>query len=194
MQSNIDPCVFFGSGCIVLTYVDDCIIVGDIHDQINALIQSPHKEDENFILQDEGTIDKYLGVDIRQQDASAFELTQPFLIKRITKFLGIDNGKTNERLTLVGKPLNKDLDGVPHKHDWEYQGAIGMLTYLTGSVRPDIAMAVHQCAQFSTNPMHLHERAVICIGCYLLSMQDKGMVYKPDSTRGIKVYANADFA
>ncbi len=64
VQSNVDSFVFFGSGCIVLTYVDDCIIVGDIHDQINALIQSPHKEDENFILQDEGTIDKYLGVDI----------------------------------------------------------------------------------------------------------------------------------
>jgi hypothetical protein len=25
-QSNIDACVFFGKGCIVLTYVDGCII------------------------------------------------------------------------------------------------------------------------------------------------------------------------
>ncbi len=50
-----------------------------------------------------------------------FELTQPFLIERITKFLGFDNGKTNEKLTLVGKPLlNKDLGGVPQKYDWEY--------------------------------------------------------------------------
>ncbi len=65
------------------------------------------------MLQDEGLIDKYLGVDMRQEDASSFELTQPFLIKRITKFLGIDYGKTNEKLTPVGKPLlNKDLDGV----------------------------------------------------------------------------------
>ncbi len=32
VQSNIDPCVFFGPGCIVLTYVVDCIIVGDTHD------------------------------------------------------------------------------------------------------------------------------------------------------------------
>ncbi len=28
-QSNIDACVFFGKNCIVLTYVNDCIIVGD---------------------------------------------------------------------------------------------------------------------------------------------------------------------
>jgi hypothetical protein len=62
-----------------------------------------------------------------------------------------------------------------------------MLTYLIGSVRPDIAMAVHQCAHFSTNPMRLHKHTAICIGHYLLSMQDKGMVYKPDSIRGIEV-------
>ena len=66
------------------------------------------------MLQDERSLDKYLGVDIRQQDASSFELTWPFLIERIAKFLGIDNGKTNEKLTPVGKPLlNKDMDNVP---------------------------------------------------------------------------------
>ncbi len=147
------------------------------------------------MLQDEGLIDKYLGADIRQRDASSFELTQPFLIKRITKFLEIDNGKTNEKFTPVGKPLlNKGLDCVPQKYEWEYQGAIGMLTYLTGSARPDIAMAVHQCAQFSANPMGLHEQAVMRNGQYLLLTQDRGMTYTPDPTKGIKVYVDADFA
>ena len=88
----------------------------------------------------------------------------------------------------IGLLLNKDLDGVPQKYDWEYRGAIWMLTYLTGSVRPDIAMAVHQCARFSTNPMRLHEQAVMRIGRYLLSTREKGMIYKPDSTKGIEVY------
>ncbi len=42
---------------------------------------------------------------------------------------------TNEKVTLVGKPLlNKDLNGVPREYEWGYRGAIGMLTYLTGSV------------------------------------------------------------
>ncbi len=170
VQSSIDSCVFFGPGCIVLMYVGDCIIIGDSMDQNNKLIQSLHEGDENFVLQDEGLIDKYLRVDIKQLDSLKFELTQPFLIERVTKFLGIDNGKTNEKLTPVGKPLlNKDLDGVPQKYDWDYRRAIGMLTYLTVSVRPDIAMAVHQCARFSTNPMHLHEQAAMRIGRYLLS-------------------------
>ena len=74
-------------------------------------------------------------------------MSQPFLIDRIVKLLGLENAKHNEKLTPVGKPLlNKDLDGVERKYSWNYRGAISMLTYLTGSVRPDIAMAVHQCA------------------------------------------------
>jgi hypothetical protein len=38
VQSSIDPCVFFNHKCIILTYVDDCIIIEDTHDQINMLI------------------------------------------------------------------------------------------------------------------------------------------------------------
>jgi hypothetical protein len=81
VQSSINSCVFFGPGCIVLTYVDNFIIIGDFMDQINKLIQSLHERDENFVLQDEGSIDKYLGVDIKQLDSLKFELTQPFLIE-----------------------------------------------------------------------------------------------------------------
>jgi hypothetical protein len=99
------------------------------------LITSLHDGTENFIVQDEGSIDKYLGVSITQLDDQSFSLTQPFLIKRVTAFLGIDNGCTNERLTPAGKPLlNKDLLRVLPKYSWEYRGTIGMLIYLTGSV------------------------------------------------------------
>jgi hypothetical protein len=68
-----------------------------------------------------------------------------------------------------------------------------MLTYLTGSVRPDIAM-VHQCAQFSINPMRSHEQAVMRIGRYLLSTKGQGIIYRPDSSKGINVYVDANFA
>ena len=62
VQSSVDPCVFFGKGCIVLTYLDDCIIVADSMIRIDELLKSLHGGDENFVLQDEGSIDKYLGV------------------------------------------------------------------------------------------------------------------------------------
>ena len=69
-----------------------------------------------------------------------------------------------------------------------------MLTYLTGSVRQDIAMATHQCARFSINPMRSHELAVMTIGQYLLLTKERGMIYRPDSKRGLEVFVNANFA
>ena len=69
-----------------------------------------------------------------------------------------------------------------------------MLGYLQGTTRPDISMAVHQCARFNTSPMLCHEKAVKRIARYLLSSHDKGIHYKPDSTRGLEVFVDADFA
>ncbi len=62
-------------GCIILTYIDDCIIVGDSMNCIEALITLLHNGMENFILQDEVSIDKYLGVSIMQLDDLLFNLT-----------------------------------------------------------------------------------------------------------------------
>ena len=69
-----------------------------------------------------------------------------------------------------------------------------MLTYLQGTTRPDIAMAVHQCARLSINPMLSHERAIKHIGRYLLGSKDRGIVFKPDSQKGLECYVDADFA
>ncbi len=69
-----------------------------------------------------------------------------------------------------------------------------MLGYLQGSTRPDISMAVHQCARFNAYPMLCHKKAVKRIAQYLLSSRDKGIIYKLDSTRGLEVYVDADFA
>ena len=46
---------------IVLPYVNDCIIVGTSMREINALIHSMSNAPENFVLTDEGDIDKILG-------------------------------------------------------------------------------------------------------------------------------------
>ncbi len=71
----------------MLTYVDNCIIVADSMDCIEQLITSLHNGTENFILQDEGSIDNYLGVNIEQFKDLSFHLMQPFLIERISAFL-----------------------------------------------------------------------------------------------------------
>ena len=45
---------------------------------------------ENFVLTDEGDINKFLGTKVTQLDDKRFKISQPSLIDRITSYLNID--------------------------------------------------------------------------------------------------------
>jgi len=46
----------------------------------------------------------------------------------------------------------------------------------------------------SVDPKRSHERAIIGIGRYLLTSRDRGTIYKPDTSKGLECYVDADFA
>ena len=122
-------------------------------------------------------------------------MSQPFLIRRILEYLLLDEDKTKGRDTPVSKLLlNWDLNGVERKHWWLYRGGVGMLSYLTNSVQPEIQMAVHQTARFSVKPMRSHELAIMTIGRYLCQNVERGIIYNFDKSKGLEVYADMDFA
>lgn len=101
----------------------------------------------------------------------------------------------NPRPTPAIKPvLSKESNGLDRKCSWNYRELVGMLTYLQGTSRPDISMAVHQTARFCVDPKLLHERAIIRQGKYLNGTKDKGIIFKPDPSRGLECYVDADFA
>ncbi len=50
--------------------------------KINHLIHSLQHGKEQYILTKEGTLDKFLGINITKLDDNCFKLTQPFLIER----------------------------------------------------------------------------------------------------------------
>ena len=95
--SDIDPCFYIGKGMIILTYVDDYIIVGPSMGQIDSFVKSMKTVEENFVLADKGDINKFLGIEITQLNNKRFKVSQPFLIDRIISYLNIDTndyGKT----------------------------------------------------------------------------------------------------
>ena len=190
VQSEIDQCV------ILLVYVDDVIAISNDVAVMDLLVKNLQKK---YTLEDEGSLTKYLGVDMQINNNGTMELKQPFLIERILKLICSEGenfeSKTNIRPTPAVKPLlHKDLDGPDRKCDWNYRQAIGMMTYLQNTTRPDISMAVHQCARFSIDPKLSHERAVKRIGRYLLGTQSKGLLFKPNLKKGVVCYVDADFA
>ena len=194
-QSVADSCVFLGKESIVLVYVDDCIILQKKGSSAaDDLIQTLQEGEEKFSFTDDGDLQKYLGVDVKRHKNGRIELTQSHLIQRILDVISIDDS-VNPRPTPAIKPLlSKDIEGLPRKTTYNYRQAIGMLTYLQGTSRPDISMAVHQAARFCIDPKLTHERAISRIGKYLLGSKDKGIVFKPDPTKGLECFVDADFA
>ncbi len=123
--SEINLCLYMKKDMIVLTYVDDCIIIGTSMNSIDALIRSMQYGKENFILTDEGDVNKFLGIEIIQHDPNTFELVQPFLINQILQFLGLCHNEfkmdANSCSTPVARGLlHRDLAGKPQKLQWKY--------------------------------------------------------------------------
>ena len=148
--SKVDPCVFIGEDVIVLVYVDDCLIFSRDKDTINQLIDKL-KNKEKLILTDEGDVKKYLGVENEQnKEDKSIAFKQTFFIQRAIKLAGISNSNQVDILA-VNPPLSKDLEGASRTSSWEYRSTIGLLSYISGSSRPDITYATHSAAIFSAN-------------------------------------------
>ena len=197
-MSLSEPCVFILKDMIVLVYVDDFILISKEDYTIQKFIDSMKDTPEGFEFTEEGTINAYLGVDSYPLlDGKGFTLSQPFFIDRNIQASGFDQkttkGATNNTQA-VYPPLNKDENGPSSKASWKYRGIIGMFGYLQGTTHPEITMKNHQCAIFNNDPHFSHDQAVKRIGRYLLDTRDKGIIYRPETSRGPECYVDADFA
>jgi hypothetical protein len=177
VQSLVDECVFYKDRCVFLVYVDDTILCGPTKLEVDAIVALLTK---SFNISDEGDMSDYLGVKVNRLDNNIIEMTQPHLIQQIIDDLGLqDNSKEHTTPARADVVLHRDLDGEPFDESWSYRSVIGKLNFLEKSTRPDIALAVHQCARYSSNPKKSHGEAVKRIGRYLKSTKDKGMYLNP---------------
>ena len=71
---------------IILTYLDDCTIIGPNMKDVNRFVESMKRRKDNFTLTDQGNISKFLGIQIIQLDDKKFQVSQPFLVDQILSF------------------------------------------------------------------------------------------------------------
>ncbi len=176
----------------------DTILLGPNKEEIEEIVQLLGK---NFKIEDQGTLDDYLGVNIERREDESIEMTQPTLIKSILKDVGlINNGKEKEATTRDTPAyhttiLTRDNEGVPFNNKvFDYRQVIRKLLYLEKSTRPDISCAVHQCARFCSEPMRSHAEAVKRICRYLLGTQDKGVILRPKGEESFDCWVDASHA
>ena len=89
---------------------------------INTFVKSMKDGPKWYALTDEGDINTFLGIEIKEITKNKFKLSQPFPIEQICNGLGFGpneyNIQTNTKVTPVGKTLlNKDLEGKLCKKD-----------------------------------------------------------------------------
>lgn len=121
IPSMIGRCVSLKKGIIVLVYVDDVIIIAPRDDIITNFVKSLQGTREGFELPDKGSLEKYLGVNIKKHKDGMLKMSQPYLIERIIKWVASNPSEWNLKATPVVKPLlYKDLIRVNRKCKWHY--------------------------------------------------------------------------
>lgn len=193
IQSNHDKCVFYRKNIIYVLYTDDSIITGPSTEEIDEAIEAI--KSANLDITEEGDISDFLGVNITNLQDGSIHFHQPHLIDQILNDLRLDTttkGKTIPAQT--SKILSRHTNSDAHDNSFHYKSILGKLGYLEKGSRPEIAYIVHQCARFSISPKIEHAKAIRWLTRYLFSTRDKGMIFKPDITRGLELFVDADFA
>ena len=193
VPSKMDPCLFVGPKVLAICYVDDIIFWAKDEDAIYELgIQLRSKE---LLLEEEDDAAGFLGVRLDKLEDGKINMTQTGLTDRIIETLGLDTKMSKNKYTPAeAKPLPRDDNGEPPSNDFSYASVVGMLLYLSGHTRPDIAYAVNCCARYMFCPRKSHEIALKRIGRYLKATRTKGLILDPCDELCIDNYPDADFA
>ena len=175
---------------MIATHVDDCMMFAKDHTKVKEVIKSL---EDGFKLTDEGDLSACLGIDITKSKNNTWILSQPFLIERIVKTLGLEED-SNVHDTPYVEILTSDKDGEAFCEKWNYRSVQGTLTYLDESSRPDIQFAVHHTSRFCNNPKSSHAKEIKRIGRHLRRTKEKGIIFNPNKSLGFEDWADADFA
>jgi Reverse transcriptase (RNA-dependent DNA polymerase) len=190
-QSTADPCLFIHERVICITYVDDCVFFAPNSADIDAMIDGLRAADMELNKEDD--VAGFLGVKMNRSETGSIELLQTGLIDRIITAMGLE-GAAPKKTPATVTPLPKDADGDDCTEAFNFGSVVGMLMYLCGHSRPDIAYAVHQCARYLHCPKASHEKGLKHIGQYLLSTRNRGLIMKPNGTLKVDMYVDAAFA
>jgi hypothetical protein len=190
-RSIIDPCVYYRGKMVFMIYVDDGIFAGPDKGEIERLFKELQAK---FNITDEGDLTEYLGVLVEKQPDGRTKLSQPQLIEQILSDLWF-NDKTKSKATPApgGQVLERELGAKLMKDEFHYQSVIGKANFLEKSTRPDIVVAVHQCARFSSDPKQSHAGAERYLVRYRQGTKDEGIYLDPNDDKSFECWLDADF-
>ena len=130
------------TGLFVITYMDDCLIIGPSSLAINRLKAAISKVYE---IEDRGDATLFLGIEIvRNRSKRLLWIHQKHYIQTAIKHFGLEDAKTVRiplQPSLLGIQPPKEPSVTAEKHKL-YQSIIGTAMYCLTQTRPDLAFAL----------------------------------------------------
>eukprot|EP00816_Leptocylindrus_hargravesii_P012686 CAMPEP_0196824834 /NCGR_PEP_ID=MMETSP1362-20130617/92709_1 /TAXON_ID=163516 /ORGANISM="Leptocylindrus danicus, Strain CCMP1856" /LENGTH=182 /DNA_ID=CAMNT_0042205181 /DNA_START=6642 /DNA_END=7190 /DNA_ORIENTATION=+ len=158
---------------------------------IDDMVENLQKD---FDLNVEDNMFAFLGIEMYKDKNGKLCLQQKGLIDRIIAAVGMDENTNLAKTPAATTCVGADIGGKNRDKQWNYASVVGMVLFLAGNTRPDIAFAVHQAARFSNKAMKVHEDAAKRIVWYLIRTRVKALSFGTDSSLNLEAYADADIA
>ena len=183
-----DPCVYQDGQQRYLTiYVDDGLVLAPSQRSFERVVEELNKwfETKHVIS------NVFLGIQMEITQNRELHLCQSRYVNDILEAFNMVDCKP------VSKPL-ADMKILFDKQEDEevdapYRSAIGMLSYLAMSTRPDIAFTASLLARFNNSPKRVHWAAVKRVMQYLKGTADVGLRFPKGNEITIEAYSDADW-
>lgn len=186
-MSNYDNSVFYQLQpiLIVIVYVDDGVIFAENETDITRILSELENEFEMRKLE----VNIYRGIQIVIQEDGIFIHQAKYAHKVLKTFNMLDANKANNPVIMFMAEETL-LDGsVP------YRNAVGSLSYLADTTRPDIAFAVNQLTRKSAAPTTSDWKKVKHVLRYLKGTPNLGIKFKSEViSENLIGYCDSDFS
>ncbi len=190
-KSPTEECLFFKSGVVMLVYVDDIIIIAENQGEVDAAIGTLAKK---FKMKNLGIPRLFLGMTIHCKRGQ-IKLSAKDTIERMVGSLDIDVSETSARQNRTPISMSLDLMNsrskpLGYREKKEYQSVVGMLLYVSNTVRYDVSYYVSVLASYTHAPREVHYKAAEQVMRYLYWTRSQGIVYRKQGSLKI---SRADF-
>lgn len=197
LESDRSVYIYSKDGVMVIipVFIDDITLASNSQASIDKTIK---ELEVHFKLRDLGPTSFLLGMKVtRDLPNHSISLSQTQYIEDMLDRYGfagctpvstpMDPGLVLQKTQSMSEEDKEFMSKAP------YLSAVGSLTYLAQSTRPDIAYAVGVLARYNSNPSPIHWKAIKHLFRYLKDTKDYKLVYKPDGSQEIFItYSDAN--
>jgi hypothetical protein len=179
-----DSAIFYNptTRIFIVTYVDDCLLIGPDIKQIQAYKRRFNKV---FAIEDRGPAAFFLGVQIeRNRKKRTLYIHQKQYIEEFLKIFGLDSSRSisiplQPGITSYKSTVSSKGSLVSRSDHKLFQKMVGTVMYLMLQTRPDIAFAVQWLSRAMQSPTIEHLNAAKNLLRYLGGSKDLAICYSP---------------